>query len=145
VHRETLLAAGRNAAARQRWPHVAINAIDAIEAHAARGTLRTPPASVLLVYEADMAPVGEQVAAAIGELPGSPEVWQAVDVAGTDRSSRPTARRSPAGALGRYPKVHEFDQVVVLGDAAVPAPVSAALRLLPPFDVAPVAALLPAG
>jgi hypothetical protein len=92
-----------------------------------------------------MAPVGEHVAAAIGELPGAPRVWQAVDVAGTDSTSRPTTHRSPAGAVGRYPKVHEFDQVVVLGDAAVPPAVSAALRLLPPFDVAAVAALLPAG
>jgi hypothetical protein len=100
---------------------------------------------VLLVYGADVAAVGEQVAAAIGELPGAPQVWQAVDVAGTDSSSRPTPHRSPAGAVGRYPKVHEFDQVVVLGDAPVPAAVAAALRLLPPFDVAPVAALLPAG
>jgi glycosyltransferase involved in cell wall biosynthesis len=151
-HRNLLLAAASRAAARWTWPYVAINALDAIEAIApamvnvtrpAGGTPRAP--AVLLVYGADMAPVGEQVAAAIGELPGSPEVWQAVHVAGTDQSSRPTAHRSPAGAVGRYPKVHEFDQVVVLGDATVPTAVSAALRLLPPFDVAPVAALLPAG
>jgi glycosyltransferase involved in cell wall biosynthesis len=152
-HRNHLLAAASRAAARWTWPYVAINALDAIDAVAPTAVLderpmsapATSPASVLLVYEADMAPVGEQVAAAIGELPGSPEVWQAVHVAGTDQSSRPTAHRSPAGAVGRYPKVHEFDQVVVLGDATVPAAVSAALRLLPPFDVAPVAALLPAG
>lgn len=144
-HREVLLAAGRNAAARQRWPHVAINALDVIDAHPIPVSRRRVPPSVLLVYGADMAAVGEQVAAAIGGLPGAPAVWQAVDVGGTDATSRPTAFRSPAGAIGRYPKAHEFDQVVVLGNAAVPAAVSAALRLLPPFDVAPVAALLPAG
>jgi glycosyltransferase involved in cell wall biosynthesis len=148
-HRNRLLAAASRAAARWTWPYVAINALDAIDAIASHAPADagsgSTASSVLLVYEADMASVGAQVAAAIGELPGSPEVWQAVDVAGTNRSSRPTAHRSPAGALGRYPKVHEFDQVVVLGDAAVPPPVSAALRLLPPFDVAPVAALLPAG
>jgi hypothetical protein len=126
---------------------VAINALDAIDAIggvSGDGRSRLAP-SVLLVYAADMAPVGEQVAAAIAELAGSPEVWQAVDVAGTDGSSRPTAHRSPAGAVGRYPKVHQFDQVVVLGDVPVPAAAPGALRLLPPFDVAPLAALLPAG
>jgi glycosyltransferase involved in cell wall biosynthesis len=146
-HRDRLLAAASRAAARWTWPYVAINALDAIDAlGGARGLERSRVGpSVLLVYGADMAPVGEQVAAAIGELAGSPEVWQAVDVAGTDGSSRPTAHRSPAGAVGRYPKVHEFDQVVVLGDAPVPAAAPGALRLLPPFDVAPLAALLPAG
>ena len=151
-HRNLLLSTASRAAARWTWPYVAINALDAIDALGpavpdvalAEPRSRVPP-SVLLVYGADMAGVGEQVAAAIGELPGSPDVWQAVDVGGTDGSSRPTAHRSPAGAVGRYPKVHEFDQVVVLGDAAVPTAVSAALRLLPPFDVAPVAALLPTG
>lgn len=108
-------------------------------ARSARGL----PASVLLVYPAELASLGERVAAEIAALPGTPSVWQAVDVVGTDETSHPTATRSPAGDIGRFPKPHEFDQVVVLGAAAVPAAVASALRLLPPFDVGPVAALLP--
>jgi hypothetical protein len=122
---------------------VAINALDTIDGW--RGTLapRRIPPSVLLVYDDEHATTGRAIAAEIGALPGRPEVWQAVDVSGGDATSQPSAVRSPAGAVGRFPKVHEFDQVVVLGQAAVPPAVGAAVRLLPPFDVAPLAALLP--
>lgn len=144
-HREVLLAAGRNAVARWTWPYVAINALDAIDALGAHRTHRTPRPSVLLVYDADMAAVGGQVAEAMSVLPAGPSVWQAVGVAGTPFTSGPTAARSPAGAVGRFPKVHDFDQVVVLGDAPVPPRVPSAVRLLPPYDVAQIAALLPSG
>ena len=98
---------------------------------------------MLLVYDAAMADTGAAVAAAIGALPGAPVVWEAVDVAGGVETSHPAALRSPAGAVGHFPKVHDFDRVVVLGEAAVPAAVPAAVRLLAPFDAHQIAALLP--
>lgn len=142
-HREVLLAAGRRAAARWTWPYVAINALDVLDGCGEGTASRWPAASVLLVYDAEHAATGQAIAAEIGALPGHPVVWQAVDIAGGDATSGPRADRSPAGAVGRFPKVHDFDQVVVLGQAAVPPAVGGAVRLLAPFDVAPLAALLP--
>lgn len=114
-HRHTIIDAGRKAVARWRWSLVALAAIEAIYDTApvsTRGIRPLPRRTLVIAHSAE--PLADAEADRINAADPSADVWVAVDVTGTDASSRPTARRSPAGAVGRFPKRHDFDGVVAV-------------------------------